>query len=67
MVKVAGEALPEQTGHRTPKFETYFQNYDRYWFPAYTSADDSIRVGRYATRVTVNVRFTGYKRVGPRG
>ena len=63
VVKVAGEALPEQSGHRTPKFETYFQNYDRYWFPAYTSADDSIRNGRYATRVTVNVRFTGYKKV----
>lgn len=62
-VKVAGEALPEQSDHRTPKFETYFQNYDRYWFPAYTTADDSIRVGHYATRVTVNVRFTGYKKV----
>ncbi|HXF40784.1 MAG TPA: hypothetical protein VN687_13800, partial [Blastocatellia bacterium] len=40
VVKIAGEALPEQTAHRTPKFETYFQNYDKYWFPAYTSADD---------------------------
>ena len=67
VVKVVGEALPQQSGHRTPKFETYFQNYDRYWFPAYTSADDSIRIGRYATRVTVNVRFTGYKKVSPRG
>ena len=67
VVKVAGEALPEQSGHRTPKFETYFQNYDSFWFPAYTSADDSIRVGRYSTRVSVNVRFTGYKKVGPRG
>jgi len=62
VVKVAGEALPEQSSHRTPKFETYFQNYDRYWFPAYTSADDSIRVGRYFTRVVVNARFTGYKK-----
>jgi hypothetical protein len=67
VVKVAGEALPEQSGHRTPKFETYFQNYDRFWFPAYTSADDTIRIGRDATRVTVNLRFTGYKKVSPRG
>jgi hypothetical protein len=67
VVKVAGEALPEQSAHRTPKFETYFQNYDSYWFPAYTSADDSIRVGRYFTRVIVNVRFTGYKKVSARG
>src|SRR5262245_6129629 len=62
VVKVAGEALPEQSSHRTPKFETYFQNYDKYWFPAYTSADDSIRVGRRLTRVVVNVRFTSYKK-----
>jgi hypothetical protein len=66
VVKVAGQALPEQTSHRTPKFETYFQNHDKYWFPAYTSADDSIRVGRRFTRVVVNVRFTGYKKAGAR-
>lgn len=63
VVKIAGQALPEQGSHRTPKFETYFQNHDKYWFPAFTSADDSIRVGRYFTRVVVTVRFTGYKKV----
>lgn len=62
VVKVAGEALPEQRAHRTPRFETIFQNYDKYWFPAYTSADDSIRVGRRQTRVIVTVRFTGYRK-----
>ena len=66
VVKVAGQALPEQSAHRTPKFETYFQNYDKYWFPAYTSADDRIRLGRYYAPVVVNVRFTGYKKVGTR-
>lgn len=66
VVKVAGEALPEQSAHRTPKFETYFQNYDKYWFPAYTSADDSIRVGGRLSRVVVNVRFTSYKKVSAR-
>ncbi len=34
-----------------------------HWFPAYTTADDRIRVGRYFTRAVVNVRFTGYKKV----
>lgn len=53
VVKVEGRALPEQNAHQTPKFETYFQNCDRYWFSAYTSADDSIRVGRNLTRVIV--------------
>lgn len=64
VVKVAGEALPEQNAHRTPKFETYFQNHDKYWFPAYTSADDDVRVGRRSTRVVVKVRFTSYKKAG---
>ncbi len=63
VVKVAGQALPEQTAHRTPKFETYFQNYDQYWFPAYTTADDEIRVGNRLSRVIVKVRFTSYKKV----
>jgi len=63
VVKVSGQALPESSSRRTPKFETYFQNHDKYWFPAYTTADDTIRHGRYFTRVVVNVRFTSYKKV----
>jgi hypothetical protein len=65
VVKVAGESLPEQSAHRTPRFETYYQNYDKYWFPAYTRADDEIRVGNRLTRVIVKVRFTGYKKISP--
>ena len=65
-VKVAGQVLPDQGSRRTPKFETYFQNQDKYWFPAYTSADDSIRVGRYFTRVLIDLRFTGYRKVSAR-
>lgn len=65
-VKVAGQVLPDQGSRRTPKFETYFQNHDKYWFPAYTSADDSIRVGRYFTRVVISLRFTGYRKVSGR-
>ena len=67
VVKVAGEALPEQSAHRTPRFETYFQNYDKYWFPAYASADDTVRMGKYSTRVIVKVRFTSYKKVNTNG
>ena len=63
VVKAAGEALPEQSKHRTPRFETYFQNYADCWFPAYTSADDGVRVGDRFARVIVKVRFTGYKKV----
>lgn len=62
VVKVAGEAVPEQGSHRTPKFETIFQNYGEWWFPAYTTADDDIRVGRKTTRVIAKVRFTSYQK-----
>ena len=67
VLKVAGEAVPEQNAHRTPRFETYFQNYEKYWFPAYASADDTVRMGRYSTRVIVKVRFTSYKKVTANG
>jgi hypothetical protein len=64
VVKISGEAVPEQNAHRTPRFETYFQNHNEYWFPAYTTADDDVRVGRRSTRVVVKVRFTSYKKAG---
>lgn len=66
VVKVAGEPVPEQSGHQAPHFETYFQNYGSSWFPAYTSAVDFISVEGYFNRVVVNVRYTGYKRAGAR-
>ncbi len=67
VVKVSGEALPEQSAHRTPRFETYFQNYGKFWFPAYVSADDQIRMGKYFNRVIVKVRFTSYKKATAQG
>jgi hypothetical protein len=63
VVRVAAEVLPERRGRRTPKFETYSQNYERFWFPAYSSAVDNIRTGDYFNPVVVNVRLTGYKKV----
>ena len=63
LVKAAGEALPEQSRRRLPRFETYFQNYDDGWFPAYTSADDGLRVGDHFARIIVKLRFTAYKKV----
>jgi hypothetical protein len=62
VVKVAGEVAGDQKQEHTPRFETYFQNYDKYWFPAYTSADDRIWSGKYGTRVLVRIRYTGYKK-----
>ena len=67
VVKVSGVALPEQSTHRTPKFETFFQNVDRFWFPAYVAADDLVRLGKYTTRVVVKIHFTTYKKAAKRG
>jgi hypothetical protein len=67
VVKVAGHALPEQSAHRTPKFETFFQNVERFWFPAFVEADDSVRMGKYSTRVVVKVHFTSYRRATKKG
>lgn len=67
VVKVSGVALPEQSAHRTPKFETFFQNVDSFWFPAYVAADDVVRMGKYLTRVVVKIHFTTYKRATKRG
>ncbi len=36
------------------------------WFPASTTADDSILVGGYFTRIVVDLRFTGYKKTSAR-
>jgi hypothetical protein len=66
VVKVAGEPVPEQRGHQTPTFETYFQNYGSSWFPAYISGVDFIRAEGYFYRVVVNLRYTSYKKVGAR-
>ncbi|MFL6212593.1 MAG: outer membrane lipoprotein-sorting protein [Blastocatellia bacterium] len=67
VVKVSGVALPEQSAHRTPKFETFFQNVDQYWFPSYVAADDIVHMGKYSTRVVVKIHFTTYKKVTKRG
>lgn|ERR1700733_2490909 len=60
VVKVAGEILPEPRPHRTPRFETYFQNYDKFWLPAYTTADDDLLLAGDYLRVNVKARFIDY-------
>jgi hypothetical protein len=66
VVKVAGEPAPAEKGHQAASFETYFQNYGGWWFPAYIKAVDFIRVEGYFNRVVVNLRYTGYKKTGAR-
>jgi len=60
VVKVGGEILPEPRPHRTPRFETYFQNYNNYWLPAYTTAEDDLLLAGDLLRVNVKARFIDY-------
>jgi hypothetical protein len=60
VVKVSGEILPHSRPDRTPRFETYFKNYDRYWLPAYTTADEDLRMSDGTSRVIIKVRDYGF-------
>jgi hypothetical protein len=64
VVKVAGEILPHSRPDRTPRFETYFKNYDRYWLPAYTTADEDLRMSDGSSRVIIKVREYGFGKAG---
>jgi len=64
VVKVSGEILPHSRPDRTPRFETYFKNYDRYWLPAYTTADEDLRTSDGNSRVIIKVREYGFDRGG---
>jgi len=60
VVKVSGEILPHSRPDRTPRFETYFKNYDKYWLPAYTTADEDLRMSDGSSRVIIKVREYGF-------
>ena len=48
---------------RFPRFETYRQNIDgKYWFPAYTKADDVLQFPSGNIRVREIVKYENYKR-----
>jgi hypothetical protein len=64
VVKVAGEVLPHTRPDRTPRFETYFKNYGRYWLPAYTNADEDLRMSDGSSRVIIKVREYGFEKGG---
>jgi len=64
VVKVSGEILPHSRPDRTPRFETYYKNYDRFWLPAYTTADEDLRIGDGNSRVIIKVREYGFGKGG---
>lgn len=63
IVKVRGKGVPEGD-QRFPTFETYREQIDgKYWFPTYTSADDTLEFkGGQTVHLRMTVRYTDYKK-----
>jgi hypothetical protein len=74
IVKVCGKSGPEKRQvkkHQSPDlhatFVTYRQQVDgRYWFPAYTRSDDTLRFKAGPVHVRETIKYSGYKRAGGR-
>jgi hypothetical protein len=72
IVKVCGKTGPEKLQvkkHERPElhptFVTYRQQVDgRYWFPAYTRADDTLQFKARPVQVREIIKYSGYKRAG---
>jgi outer membrane lipoprotein-sorting protein len=72
IVKTSGKAVPEthkkNNENLFPKFTTWREQVDgKYWFPAYTKADDTLhfRQGAYQdVHVRDIIKYTDYKRFG---
>lgn len=63
IVKVAGQAVPEDSQNQYPKFESYRENVDgKYWFPTYVYADDVLEFKNNSVRMRMVVKFTNYKK-----
>jgi hypothetical protein len=70
IVKVCGKSGPDkiavkkhQTADLRPTFVTYRQQVDgRYWFPAYTRSDDTLRFPKGSVEVRETIKYDGYKR-----
>jgi hypothetical protein len=74
IVKVCGKSGPEKVQVKKkdrselhPAFVTYRQQVDgRYWFPAYTRSDDTLKFKPESVHLREIVKYSGYKRAGGR-
>jgi len=73
IVKTYGQAVPEirdtkkkgKEEHLYPKFTTWRQQIDnRYWFPTYTRADDTLHFNAGDIHIREIVKYEDYKRFG---
>lgn len=72
IVKVCGKSGPEKIQVKKrespdlhPEYVTYSQPVEgKYWFPAYTRSDDTLRFRNGSVRVREIIKYTEYKRTG---
>jgi hypothetical protein len=69
IVKTYGKAVPETRKKNYenlfPKFTTWREQVDgRYWFPAYTDANDTLRFKLEEVHIHDIIKYTDYKRFG---
>jgi len=67
IVKTYGKSVPDiHSGSQEnlfPRFTTYREQIDNvYWFPTYTSADDTLHFKSGDVRIRVIIKYTDYKR-----
>lgn len=63
IVKVAGKGVPEDSQNKYPRFESFRENIDeRYWFPTYVYADDTLEFKSGSIRLKMTVRYINYKK-----
>jgi hypothetical protein len=69
IVKTSGKSVPDirkkNNENLFPKFSTWREQVDgRYWFPAYTLADDTLHFKLNEVHIKEIVKYTDYKRFG---
>jgi len=68
IVKTYGKAVPDirEGGQENlfPRFETYRQQIDGYWFPTYTRALDTLNFSTGPRRIRQVIRYDDYQRFG---
>lgn len=66
IVKTYGKAVPDKRDKGSenlfPKFETYREQIDEYWFPTYTRAIDTLQFSAGPQKIREIVRYGDYKK-----
>ena len=66
VVKTYGKAVPDIRGKEGenlfPRFETYREQIDQYWFPTYTKAVDTLQFSSGAKRIRQIIKYENYKK-----